>query len=80
MSEVLDGNSQFYLCIRDICYYLKITHELQEHNHVLLVISDMNFDGIGDSCAERRPLLDEDKKEFDFALLKSVKFLSYFVY
>jgi len=71
-SEELDGNSQFYLCMRDICFYLKIHPELDNHNHVLLVISDMEFDGIEDSCAEIRPLLDENKEKVDFALMKSV--------
>ena len=65
--------------MRDICFYLKIHPELDDHNHVLLVISDMEFDGIEDSCAEIRPLLDENKEKVDFALMKSVGTKSYFL-
>ena len=44
------------------------------YNKVLLVISDMGFDGIGDVIADNRPLKDEDKDEIDFPKMKEVYF------
>jgi len=70
VSEELDGNSQIYLCLRDICHYIDNNDELDMYNKVLLVISDMGFDGIGDVIAENRPLKDEDKDEIDFSKMK----------
>ena len=64
--------------MRDICFYLKIHPELYNHNHVLLVISDMHFDGVEDNCAEIRPLLDENREEIDFALMKSVNMKTFY--
>ena len=72
MSEELDGNSQFYLCIRDICHYLDGAPELKNDNKALLVISDMNFDGIGDDMSETRPLKDKSHSPIDFTTMKEV--------
>ena len=72
VSEELDGNSQVYLCLRDICHYIDNTVELDLYNKVLLVISDMGFDGIGDVIAQNRPLKDESREEIDFEKMKEV--------
>ena len=73
VSDELDGNSQFYLCIRDICHYIEHSDELDNYNKVLLVISDMGFDGIGDSIAKMRPLKDANGDNLDFIKMKKVK-------
>lgn len=79
MSEELDGNSQFYLCIRDICHYLDGATELKSDNKALLVISDMNFDGIGDDMSKTRPLKDKSHAPVDFTTMKQVSIVFFYV-
>ena len=46
ISEKLDGNSQFYRCIIDLMHHCNTTEP--DALKTLLVISDMNFDGMGE--------------------------------
>ena len=69
----LDGNSQFYLCIQDICQYIEIglDYDLKDHATTLLVISDMSMDGL---TQRSRKLLDITNKgdELKFETVKEV--------
>ena len=70
----LDGNSQFYLCIQDICEYIEIglsSDDLKNHATTLLVISDMSMDGL---MQRNRKLLDitDKEHELNFETIKEV--------
>ena len=46
ISEKLDGNSQFYRCLLDLMHYCN--QHKPDALKTLLVISDMDFDGLGE--------------------------------